>query len=170
MKTFNGVSFFKQSWGESEKIYVDACLDGIGAIWDNQVYCRNIKGIMPENLSIVHFETLNIVVALKTWANRLCRTQVTVYCDNMAAVMICQTGKTRDQFLAKCYRNLWLICAVYEIDLRVVHIKGSENVTADTLSRFQSNKMTNWYNVNALCGAYVWWDIPLRYLDLYNDI
>ena len=34
-----------------------------------------------------------------------------------------------------CLHNLWLIISHYNIDLRVLHIRGKDNVLADALSR-----------------------------------
>ena len=34
-----------------------------------------------------------------------------------------------------CLHNLWLLISRYNIDLRVVHIKGKDNGLADALSR-----------------------------------
>ena len=45
------------------------------------------------------------------------------------------SGKTRDSFLNLCLHELWLLSCKYNIDLRISHIKGKDNVLADALSR-----------------------------------
>ena len=62
--------------------------------------------------------------------------KITLYCDNMAVVDVITTGKTRDSFLATCARNIWLITAIFNIQLQVFHVPGKANVTADLLSRW----------------------------------
>ena len=46
------------------------------------------------------------------------------------------SGKARDSTLATCTRNIWLLCAMHNIDLLVVHIRGQDNNVADLLSRW----------------------------------
>ena len=56
-------------------------------------------------------------------------------CDNQSAVRVCNTGKTKDQFLNACLHMLSLQAAHFNIALRVVHIPGKDNGIADALSR-----------------------------------
>ena len=65
--------------------------------------------------------------------------------------MVCNTGRTRDAFLAACLRNLWLVAATANIDLRVKHIRGKDNILADALSRSHLHKVgdVQWEIVNA---------------------
>ena len=39
-------------------------------------------------------------------------------------------------FLATCARNIWLITAIINIEIMVVHVSGSESHIADLLSRW----------------------------------
>ena len=41
--------------------------------------------------------------------------------------------KIRDSILMACVRNVWLLAAVYNIDLKVKHIQGVSNVYVDIL-------------------------------------
>ena len=54
---------------------------------------------------------------------------------------VCNSGKTRDNFLNLCLYELWLLSCKYNIDLRVSHIKGKDNVLADALSRNKLEKV-----------------------------
>ena len=67
-------------------------------------------------------------------------------CDNQSVVRVCNTGKTKDQFLNACLYTLWLQAARFNIALRVVHIPGKDNGTADALShgRFCSDIHEYW--------------------------
>ena len=65
---------------------------------------------------------------------------------------VCNTGKTRDPFLNFCIRQLWFICAQFNVDLHVKHIQGSLNVDADALSRhkFKDTGNATWENVSSV--------------------
>ena len=53
-------------------------------------------------------------------------------------MQVVKSGKSRDEFLSACLRNIWLILTVFDIDLQITHIKVSNNTIADTLSRLYS--------------------------------
>ena len=81
---------------------------------------------------------LNVLIALRLWADRLRGKRVTIYCDNAAVVSVIGTGKSRDLFLAAITRNIWLITAMWDIELNIEHIPGKDNTAADILSRWFS--------------------------------
>ena len=69
--------------------------------------------------------------------------------------------KIQDNFLMACVRSVCLLCAQYNIKLKVLHIRGTCNQYADILSRWDSYancKITEvkflntctWLNPNAL--------------------
>ena len=88
------------------------------------------------NLHITQLEMLNVVVALKVWANIWANKRIKISCDNLAVVEILKSGKTRDPFLATCARNIWLITAMFNIDIILIHVPGVNNQVADLLSRW----------------------------------
>ena len=94
-------------------------------------------------LKIVHLEMLNLVIALKLWARDWVHSAVKFYCDNPAVVQVVRTGKTRDNMLTRCLRNIWLITASHDTDLQIDHIQGRANKIADLLSRIYSPKTVN---------------------------
>ena len=51
-------------------------------------------------------------------------------------IEVLNSGKTRDPFLALCARNVWLISAIFNIQLVFSHIPGKNNHIADLLSRW----------------------------------
>ena len=59
---------------------------------------------------------------------------VNIKCDNESVVVVCSTGRTKNKFLNVCLYKL-LITAKYNIEFRMSHIKGVNNVVADALSR-----------------------------------
>ena len=89
-----------------------------------------------------------------------------ILCDNMAVVQVVRSQKTKDKVLAACVRNIWLATADLDIELRISHIKGSENHIADLLTRLYSDakvdqKLSHWVKNNC-----IWDAVPMQYFDL----
>ena len=132
---YNGVMYYNQTHCHSE-VHLDACLTGLGGAYGSMVYALPIpRGYI--NYNIAHLEILNIVVALKVWANYWANQRVCIHCYNMAVVEVLHSGKARDPTLAFLARNIWLICAIFNIHIIVVHIPEKSNTLADLLSRWQ---------------------------------
>ena len=55
----------------------------------------------------------------------------------MAVVEVLTSCETRDDTLVTCAQNVWLLLAMYNISIHIVHIPGKQNVVADLLSRYQ---------------------------------
>ena len=87
-----------------------ASLTGIGGVWDNRVYASPNIGIPGFELKIVHLEMINVLIAIRVWANYWRHKKVTFFCDNMAVVQVVQSGKTKDPMLAACIRNMVRSC------------------------------------------------------------
>ena len=134
LKHFNGITYFDNRKVQGE-IHLDASLTGFGACYNNMVYALPLPASFSQ-FHITQLEMLNVIVALKVWANLWQDKKITLYCDNMAVVEVLTTGKTRDPFLATCARNIWLITAIFNIQLQVLHVPGKANVIADLLSRW----------------------------------
>ena len=133
---YNGVSMYTHRKID-HVVELDACLDGIGAVWKNYVYHLPIPKHYL-NLTIVHLEMINILVAIKAFGPILAQKKVLVKCDNQAVVSVLKHSRTKDAFLAACARNIWLLAAGYDLEMDYVHIKGKENVVADLLSRWKN--------------------------------
>ena len=167
LPNFNGITYIqKPDIPGAQTLYVDASLTGLGGVWQNQVYATPIFDIYDTPLKIVHLEMLNLVIALKLWAH----SAVKFYCDNVAVVQVVHTGKTRDNMLALCLRNIWLITASYDIDLHIDHIQGRANKIADLLSRIYSPKTVNLTLLEQIHKAYTWHRIPIQFFDLNSII
>ena len=131
---FNGVTFYDNKLIHHE-VNLDASLNGLGACFGNEVYALPLP-VNFMNLHITQLEMLNVVVALKVWANIWANKRIKISCDNLAVVEILKSGKTRDPFLATCARNIWLITAMFNIDIILIHVPGVNNQVADLLSRW----------------------------------
>ena len=87
----------------------------------------------------------------------------------MAVVEVLQAGKARDEILATCARNIWLICAIYNTDLIIVHIPGKQNVLADLLSRWTFSDV-HLACLNAILPNFQWVPTHLDLTLLNNTI
>ena len=87
---------------------------------------------------ITQLEMINIVVAAKIWASHWSNKKIRIYSDNMAVIQVLTTGRARDQTLATCARNIWLIAALNNIQFQFSHIPGKNNNLADLLSRWHT--------------------------------
>ena len=108
---FNGVTYIsRKPIDDAQSLHLDACLTGMGAMWRDRVYATAIVQIPNFILTIVHLEMLNIVIALHTWQHTV--------------VHVVETNRTRDNFLALCLRNIWLLAALHDVEIEVKHIPG----------------------------------------------
>ena len=114
---YNGVTYYEQTNCQFE-VHLDACLTGLGGSYESMVYALPIPRDLM-NYNIAHLEILNIVVALKVWAKHWANRRIKIYCDNMAVVEVLRNGRARDDVLALMARNIWLICAMFNIHIVV---------------------------------------------------
>ena len=143
LHTYNGVSLYDHR-NIDVTLELDACLTGFGGCSGDCIYHLSIpRGF--RNLTIVHLEMVNILLAIRTFKRQWATKRVLIQCDNEAVVTVLRSGRTRDPYLAACARNIWYAAAAADIDLQYVHIRGIENKVADVLSRWQGT--TDQYNL-----------------------
>ena len=88
------------------------------------------KGLLPhipdyikgDESNITHFELFNVFVALTVWGSQWKGSKLLIHLDNIASVAIVNTGFTRDKKLASIPRNIWMQCALYDIELVASHL------------------------------------------------
>lgn len=131
---FTGKVFIKSN-RELQIVYVDACLEGLGAYYSGEVYAVQTP-TQFQNLGIVQLEMLNVFIALKLWGSKWSGKRVRLYCDNMAVVQVLTKLATKDDFLQVCARNVWQLTMKHDIELKLLHVRGKDNVYADILSRW----------------------------------
>ena len=118
------------------ELELDACLTGCGAYAGTHYYSERFpESVLRENHPIAHLELLNVVVATKVWAKKWTGQRVRVDCDNTNACLAIQSGRTRDPYMQRCAREIFMVCTVHDIELRAVHKPGAELHRADALSR-----------------------------------
>ena len=69
-------------------------------------------------------------------------------------------GSTRDQVLATCTRNVWLLTVMFNTDLVVLNIRGADNGVADLLSRWHLTS-DNSKKLAQLVESPIWIDTPI---------
>ena len=119
LQEFNGTLDFHKKFEFTEHIYVDACLTGVGAKYDNFVYSCEIPEYLKLVGSIVHFEAVNIMVAIHVWGHYFSDKSIIIWCDNWAVVNAFSNNKIKDSLLMAIVRSVWLYTAKLNINLKV---------------------------------------------------
>ena len=134
LKQYNGVTFFDNKPVDFQ-VYLNASLSGLGGcIWTLSI-CPSSR----YTISAFAYYTVRDAKRCscpqlwsQVWANK----KVKICCDNQALVEVLNTGKTKYPFLATCARNVWLITAIFNIEIIVIHVPDKNNPIADLLSRW----------------------------------
>ena len=59
-----------------------------------------------------------------------------MFCDNQAVCHVINTGKSKCTILQDCLREIAVLAACYEFQIRTVHISSECNRLSDHLSRW----------------------------------
>ena len=105
---YNGVRIMDKGEVECQQLLeLDACTTGCGAFTGPECYAELFpETIRAQEHPIARLELLNVVVAVKVWADGWATKRVKVVCDNMNACLAIQTGRSRDPFMQHCAREL----------------------------------------------------------------
>ncbi len=137
---WNGTSLMKSVVMEvecHEELVSDASGSwGCGAAWKGEWFQIQWKalagtsewGIMPKEL-------LPIVVAAIVWGGQWRGLTIKARCDNMSVVAAVRAGACKEKWSMHLLRCLAFVEARVPLTVRAEHIKGTENVVADALSR-----------------------------------
>ena len=139
---FNGVAAIKPSlWDFQDlRFTTDACLDGGGATCFNECISFQFpRHILQQSLHISALELWVVLIATRVWAAKLSGLKFIVSCDNEAAVTSINSGKSRDPCIQQCLRQLWMLAATFDFEIRAQYIQGEHNVLADCLSRWHKS-------------------------------
>ena len=100
-----------------------------------------------------------------SWANK----SIEIMCDNMAVVEVLSSGRARDSIIVTCARNVWLLAAMFNVNIIVNHIRGRDNSIADLLSRWYLT-VHNTQQLHHLVENPVWIDTHIDLTLLNHDI
>ena len=121
--------------------------------WESQFFHRGLpsrrrchlsNGVHPFCLPRLHFcvfssykctRTFHDRLALKHWAPQLQGRKFIVACDNSAAVAVITSNALKDPFMQRCLRQMWFTAALFDFEVRVLHVPERHKQFADYLSR-----------------------------------
>ena len=98
------------------------------------------QDIVDRNLTISELEIYNILIALRTFEDKLKNCTLHIRTDNAASVVMLQTGRGKCRAMLDCARQIWALAATNNISFKVSHIVGRNNIVADVLSRAHLNE------------------------------
>ena len=137
---YNGVSMMAlENWSLPDEVFAtDACLTGCGG-WNCErqefFHMEFPEKIKDMKYSINALELLTIVVAVKVWGRQWSGKRIVVHCDNEVSVTVLNTGRSQNEFLQSCLREIEFFAAKFQFEIRGNHIPGIENRIPDALSR-----------------------------------
>ena len=95
------------------------------------------------SLHINALELFTIVVTLKHWAPQLQGRKFIVACNNSAAVADITSNASKDPFTQRCLRQMWFTTALFDFEVRALHVPGRHDQFVDYLSRWHSDPLAH---------------------------
>ena len=80
-------------------------------------------------------ELVPIVLSCVVWGRSMVRKVVLFQCDNTGVIAAVKKGRSREPLVMHLLRSLCFFAAYYDISIKIEHIAGIHNGTADQLSR-----------------------------------
>lgn len=139
LPVYNGVSMMQyENWSNPDTVFSsDACSDGCGGFWHGAFFHAKFPPqFMEKPFHITALEVIAIIICLKFWGSSFKGKRIVVFCDNMAACQIINTGKSRCHILQECLREICFLAAIYEFEIKSIHLDSASNRIADHLSRW----------------------------------
>jgi len=152
LEVFNGKCNFLDDRPVTS-LETDACSSAVGAFYEGDWFYSNLVVDSPQIASLhINFkEALCVVLAAVRWGHLWRDKLIYIYCDNTTAVALLNKGTTRNPFVMQYLRLLFWLSAVYNFRLKVCHIPGALNSTADAISRLHERR-SFWYFYSLLCS------------------
>ena len=139
---YNGVSMMLyEQWCNPDAIFSsDSSLQACGGFWDGKYFHSKFPArVADRGYSINILEMLAIIVCLKLWGKFYVGKRIQIFCDNESVCHCINSGKTQNEVLQSCLREVSFLAAIYEFQIKAVHLSSSANRIADHLSRFYMN-------------------------------
>jgi len=109
---------------------------GCGVFWHSHWIQISWAQLAPfSSASIIVKEMLPIIVAACRWGQQWRGCLVQCNCDTAAAISALISGVAKDRHLAHMLHCLFFLQAKFNLCLQGHHIPGTDNITADALSR-----------------------------------
>ena len=153
---FNGKAhLIHNNFGQGPELFTDACLKGYGFAWGCQWQAGAFEtNCIPidipyvdtthnhwlnvpicDDVSIKYLELVAIFLAVQRFANVWRDQHVLCYTDNTQAMSAVNRGTSVSKDSMCVIRQIFWICARYNIYLSAKHVAGEVNLLADWLSR-----------------------------------
>ena len=136
---YNGISVIPSDTliANPELFATDACLTGCGAVCFGEYFHKEFPvSILAQELYINELELLTVVIDIKLWSTKLQGLRVELLSDNSTCASVISSQYSSNRFMQRCLLELWLLLALFNIQLIVRSVPGCDNWLADSLSRF----------------------------------
>ena len=141
---YNGVTLYRTEMFLSPSsiyFYTDAAKSlGYGAYIQNCWFSKLWPSAWNSSQTITFLELIPIVLDLETWGSLFKDKEVIIHTDNLPLVSCINNQTSVEGLVMVLIRRLVLQALVCNIIFKAVHIKGHENILADSLSRLQVQK------------------------------
>ena len=115
----------------------DASLVGGGAVCEKEFFHFKFdQNILTATNNIAQRELFTILIAVKLWSKKLFGKLIRFSTDNEVSMHVINKGRSQDQFMLTCIRELAWVCANNHILIKAVFLPGKHNILPDTLSRW----------------------------------
>ena len=137
---FNGTVCFIESEPVPHSVFSsDACLTGGAAVYTcaNDWFYANwhIDYPVVQADHINQLELFTVLLSARRWCHLWSNKHIIVYTDNMTTKYILNSGTSRNKKSMEWLRELFWLSAINNFHLTARHIKGTDNVLSDRLSR-----------------------------------
>ena len=157
---YNGtlVLWYLKIQGQEKILQTDACFQGCGGTSGNEYFRvrfpRSLQANAKNNIALLELHA--IIIGLKLWSSKFQGLKFTVECDNIACVLLINSGKAKNMDMQNGLREIAWIMARNSCWIRATHLPGKNNEICDWLSRWSlssqyKRKFRN-YNRNAKMG------------------
>lgn len=142
LDTYNGISIIPEiDWSSPDAIIsTDSCLQGIGGFnFSTFEYFRADIPSFLQNEPIFVLELYAIYIAIRIWASSVANKRIQLLCDNQSCVALLNGGSGRNKDMLNLARQIWYVCALNNVQIRLSYIPSSENRLSDLLSRWNTD-------------------------------
>ena len=133
---FNGTVYFARD--AEQHVYVDACNTAAGAFYQGDWVYSVFQTDLPTaaKLHINYKEVCAVVQAVRRWAPSWRGKSVVFHTDSMVTQAIINKGRSKNPYINSLLPKVAWECAKINCRISAVHVAGSTNIMADTVSRY----------------------------------
>ena len=140
---YNGVSMMMiENFLQPDEVFSsDSCLTACGGYWEGKFFHAKFpKKILDKTFHINILEMMSVILCLRLWGSFYKGKRIKIYCDNLPVCCVINSGRASCPILQSCLRELAFLNAIYECEVRAVHLDTKSNRLADHLSRWYMNE------------------------------